>query len=354
VSQAARYAALDLLTTLTLVVQPDGAVVFANAAFEDQMRLSRRSAKQQTVFAWFEDAKPLREAMDAVHRNRVAASRFEAMLKRLQNDEALAVQVIVSLADGPHELLVEMIEATAQTRQEREERNADQLRSSKDLIRNLAHEIKNPLGGLRGAAQLLALELGPDSELLEYTQVIVGEADRLQSLVDRLLAPHRHAPQVGDVNIHDVCERVRALLLVEHPKGLAVKRDYDISLPDFRGDREQLIQAVLNLAQNAAQASALRIEAGDARIVFRTRVARQITIGKQRWRLALELHVEDNGPGVPPEIRDRLFFPLVSGREGGTGLGLHLAQHIVQTHSGLIDCESQPGRTDFCITLPLP
>jgi two-component system, NtrC family, nitrogen regulation sensor histidine kinase GlnL len=306
------------------------------------------------VFDWFDDASRLREALEAVHKNRVAASRFEAQLQRQPHDELLAVQVIVSMADGAHELLVEMIEATAQTRQEREERNADQLRSSKDLIRNLAHEIKNPLGGLRGAAQLLALELGPESDLLEYTQVIVGEADRLQSLVDRLLAPHRHAPVVGDVNIHDVCERVRALLLVEYPKRLQVKRDYDISLPDFRGDREQLIQAVLNLAQNAAQALAERIEAGDACIVLKTRVTRQVTIGKQRWRLALELHVEDNGPGVPPEIRDRLFFPLVSGREGGTGLGLHLAQTIAQAHQGMIDCESQPGRTDFRITLPLP
>lgn len=350
-----RYAALDLLTTLTLVVQPDGAVVFANAAFEDQMRLSRRTAQRVNVFDWFESgAQALREALEAVHVNRVAASRFEAVLRRHPHDEALPVWVSVSVAAGPQELLLEMVEASAQARQEREERNADQLRSSKDLIRNLAHEIKNPLGGLRGAAQLLALELGPSSDLLEYTQVIVGEADRLQGLVDRLLAPHRHAPQVGDVNIHEVCERVRALLLIEYPKGLAVQRDYDISLPDFRGDREQLIQAVLNLAQNAAQALSARIEAGDARIVFKTRVARQVTIGKTRWRLALELHVEDNGPGVPPEIRDRLFFPLVSGREGGTGLGLHLAQTIVQAHQGLIDCESQPGRTDFRITLPLP
>ncbi|MFN4115462.1 MAG: nitrogen regulation protein NR(II) [Inhella sp.] len=351
---ASRYAALDLLTTLALVVHPDGAVVFANAAFEDQMRLSRRAAMQLSVFGWFEDSARLREALDAVHANRVAASRFEATLLRQPNEEPLAVQVIVAQTDRGNELLIEMIEATAQSRQEREERNADQLRSSKDLIRNLAHEIKNPLGGLRGAAQLLALELGPESDLLEYTEVIVGEADRLQSLVDRLLAPHRHAPQVGDVNIHEVCERVRALLLIEYPKGLSVQRDYDISLPDFRGDREQLIQAVLNLAQNAAQALVERIAAGDAGIVLRTRVARQVTIGKQRWRLALELHVEDNGPGVPTEIRDRLFFPLVSGREGGTGLGLHLAQTIVQAHQGLIDCESQPGRTDFRITIPLP
>ncbi|MBY0235505.1 MAG: PAS domain-containing sensor histidine kinase, partial [Burkholderiaceae bacterium] len=131
-------------------------------------------------------------------------------------------------------------------------------------------------------------------------------------------------------------------------------RDYDTSLPDFRGDREQLIQAVLNIVQNAAQALQARIQAGDACIFLRTRVARQVTIGKQRWRLALELHVEDNGPGIPAEIRDRIFFPLVSGREGGSGLGLTLAQTIAQQHQGMLDCESEPGRTDFRMTLPLP
>ena len=139
---------------------------------------------------------------------------------------------------------------------------------------------------------------------------------------------------MGDVNIHEVCERVRALILAEFPRGLTVERDYDTSIPEFRGDREQLIQAVLNIAHNAAQALAERIAAGDAQLVFRTRIARQVTFGKQRYRLALELHVMDNGPGVPDSIRDRIFFPLVSGREGGSGLGLTLAQTFVQQHHG--------------------
>ncbi len=349
------WSAFDLLTTLVLVVRPTGDVLFANAAFEDQMRLSRLSAQRQQLFDWFTNAAQLRESLSAVHQNRVAASRFEAVLQRVPSDELLPVQVLVSAGAGPDELLVEMIEAAQQTRHEREERSLDQVRSSKDLIRNLAHEIKNPLGGLRGAAQLLALELGPDNELTEYTEVIVHEADRLQLLVDRLLAPHRHAPQMGDVNIHQVCERVRAPLLVEYPRGLTVQRDYDTSLPDFRGDREQLIQAVLNIAQNAALALLPQMQKGEAALItMRTRVARQVTLGKQRWKLALELHIEDNGPGVQAEIRDRLFFPLVSGREGGTGLGLHLAQTIVQAHQGLVDFESAPGKTDFRITLPLP
>ena len=220
-------------------------------------------------------------------------------------------------------------------------------------MRNLAHEIKNPLGGIRGAAQLLQMELA-SPELAEYTQVIVHEADRLQSLVDRLLAPHRQAQRVGDVNIHEVCERVRSLVLLEYPQGLRVQRDYDTSIPEFRGDREQLIQALLNIVQNAAQALSGRIAAGDAEIVLRTRVARQVTLGRQRYRLALELHVIDNGPGVPAAIADRIFYPLVSGRDGGSGLGLTLAQTFVQQHHGLIECDSQPGRTDFRILIPLP
>jgi len=227
------------------------------------------------------------------------------------------------------------------------------VQANKELIRNLAHEIKNPLGGIRGAAQLLQMEV-ESKDLSEYAQVIIHEADRLQALVDRLLAPHRRPHVVADMNIHEVCERVRALILAEFPRGLALERDYDTSIPDFRGDREQLIQAVLNIAHNAALALAERRAIGDARIVLRTRIARQVTLGKQRYRLALELHVEDNGPGIPEAIRDRIFYPLVSGREGGSGLGLTLAQTFVSQHQGTIDCESEPGRTLFRITMPLP
>jgi two-component system nitrogen regulation sensor histidine kinase GlnL len=248
---------------------------------------------------------------------------------------------------------VELLPLELQTRQDREERLIDQAQANKELIRNLAHEIKNPLGGIRGAAQLLQMEV-ESKDLIEYTQVIIHEADRLQVLVDRLLAPHRRPHVVGDVNIHEVCERVRSLILAEFPKGLRMVRDYDTSIPEFRGDREQLIQAVLNIVHNAAQALADRVAEGDAEIVLRTRINRQVTFGKQRYRLALELHVIDNGPGIPEEIKDRLFFPLVSGRDGGSGLGLNLAQTFVQQHHGLIECDSVPGRTDFKILIPLP
>jgi two-component system nitrogen regulation sensor histidine kinase GlnL len=159
---------------------------------------------------------------------------------------------------------------------------------------------------------------------------------------------------VGDVNIHEVCERVRALILAEFPKGLKVVRDYDISIPEFRGDREQLIQAVLNISHNAAQALQERMAQGDAQITLKSRILRQVTFGKQRYRLALELHVIDNGPGVPDSIKDRIFFPLISGRDGGSGLGLTLAQTFVQQHHGMIECDSEPGCTDFKILIPLP
>jgi two-component system nitrogen regulation sensor histidine kinase GlnL len=226
------------------------------------------------------------------------------------------------------------------------------VEANKQLMRNLAQEIKNPLGGIRGAAQLLEFEL-PEKSLREYTQVIIKESDRLQTLVDRLLAPHRHAHTTELINLHEALERVRSLVLAEFPRGLKVVRDYDISIPDIRGDREQLIQAVLNIVHNAAHALSERIAEGDAQIVLKTRINRQVTFGKKRYRLALELHVVDNGPGIPEEIKDRLFFPLVSGRDGGSGLGLNLAQTFVQQHHGLIECDSESGRTDFRIVIPL-
>ncbi len=188
----------------------------------------------------------------------------------------------------------------------------------------------------------------------EYTQVIIKEADRLQTLVDRLLAPHRRPHIVGDVNIHEVCERVRSLIVAEFPSGLTIKRDYDLSVPEFRGDKEQLIQAVLNIAHNAAQALSERIKTGDAELILQTRVARQVTLAKVRYRLALDLHIIDNGPGIPSDIQERIFYPLVSGREGGSGLGLTLAQTFMQQHMGVIECESRPGCTDFRILIPLP
>lgn len=358
-TDAATWATLDLLGTLVAVVDADGRCLFVNSSFEDSVGTSRRSLMRRSLLDWLVEPKPLQDILTSVARDEFATGRFDGWLKRGllgggSTAEPLPVHVFVVPTAVVGQFLVEMVEIRQQTRQDREERALDQAQATKELIRNLAHEIKNPLGGIRGAAQLLAMEIEDRPDLGDYTQVIVQEADRLQQLVDRLLAPHRQAKVVGDVNIHEVCERVRLLILSEYPRGLEIVRDYDASLPEFRGDLEQLIQAVLNIMRNAAQALAERMEQGDARIVLRTRALRQVTVGKQRWRLALELHIEDNGPGVPEAIQDRIFFPLVTGRDGGSGLGLPLAQSIVQQHHGTIECDSAPGRTVFKILIPLP
>jgi two-component system, NtrC family, nitrogen regulation sensor histidine kinase GlnL len=357
-----------------------GHCLWVNSACENSIGLSRRALQRSSVFDWLVDPAPLRDTLLMVARNDVASGRFDALLKRQPvGAPELPVHVIISLMDGGQRVLIEMIEIEQQTRLDREERTHSLAQANKELVRNLAHEIKNPLGGIRGAAQLVAMEVGrlpgtrkddrlprgtatvpgeqgalSPRELGEYAQIIIKEADRLQALVDRLLAPHRRPQVVADVNIHEVCERVRSLLLAEFPRGLQVARDYDVSIPEFRGDREQLIQAVLNIAHNATQALAERIADGDAQLMLRTRVARQATFGRQRFRLALELHIEDNGPGVPEAIRERIFHPLVSGRDGGSGLGLTLAQTFVQQHHGAIECDSVPGRTLFKILIPLP
>ena len=343
--------AFDLLATLVAVVRVDGKVVFANSALEDVLGVSKRHIIGVSLSQYFVKPAGFESVLKGAQTNAFAVMRYDAHLHRPLMD-SLPVHVIVAPTDNNNEVLVELLPLEQQARLEREDRLIDQAQANKELIRNLAHEIKNPLGGIRGAAQLLQMEVA-GRDLVDYTQVIVHEADRLQLLVDRLLAPHRRPHVVGGVNIHEVCERVRSLVLAEFPRGLKVVRDYDISIPDIRGDREQLIQAVLNIVHNAAHALSERIAQGDAQIVLKTRINRQVTFGKKRYRLALELHVVDNGPGIPEEIKDRLFFPLVSGRDGGSGLGLNLAQTFVQQHHGLIECDSESGRTDFRIVIPL-
>jgi two-component system nitrogen regulation sensor histidine kinase GlnL len=374
---AQRYEAFDQLATMVAIARSDGHCLLANSTLENALAVSRRALLRGSVLDWFIDPLPMRETLLALQRNEVTSGRFEAQLKRAPLGSAEPLLVRVSQMDIEDWALLEIVEIEQQTRQDREERALGLAQANKELLRNLAHEIKNPLGGIRGAAQLLEMELnsrptgmlrvrsvashgirpsrsGAARGLSEYTQVIIHEADRLQALVDRLLAPHRKPHVVGDVNIHEVCERVRLLILAEFPQGLEVQRDYDTSIPEFRGDREQLIQAVLNIVRNATEALGEQIAAGSARLILRSRIARQVTIGKHRFRLALELHIQDNGPGVPESIRDRIFHPLVSGRDGGSGLGLTLAQTFVQQHQGTIEFDSAPGRTNFKILIPLP
>lgn len=339
---------LDLLATAVVILDQELRVVHINQPAEVLFGASSRLLEGSYLLEVLDVAEEVEEML-----NQASSQMFES--KRLQCDWQLPMRgsveldstVSVHLEEEGVVLSLELREIAQQRKADREVHQADLTHANKELLRNLAHEIKNPLGGVRGAAQLLDREL-PSDELREYTQVIIKEADRLQGLVDQMLAPHRRLRVMESVNIHEVCERVRSLMLAEFPEGLVIKRDYDISIPDLRGDREQLIQVVLNVVRNAAEALA-----GEGEIVLCSRIARQVTISKKRCRLALDLHVIDNGPGIPEELRERVFYPLVSGRPQGHGLGLTLAQSYVHQHGGLIDVESRPGRTDFLIRIPI-
>ncbi len=352
IESALDYNGLDLLTTAVLVVDAAGGVGFVNQAAELMLDASRRHLIGQPAHHLFVDELLLDQLLHAARTADLGQQRQLAELRRPQR-APVTVQVTASslyYANAP--LLLELLEYEQQLRLSREERQLGLSEANRQLLRNLAHEIKNPLGGIRGAAQLLEREL-PSYEQREFTRVIISEADRLQVLVDRLLAPHRQPRVVAEFSVHEVCERVRAVILAEFPSGLEVRRDYDASMPMSRGDREQLIQAVLNIVRNAAQALTDRIALGDAQIVLRTRVARHVSIARRHVRIAAELMIIDNGPGIADELMEWVFYPLVSGRVDGTGLGLTLAQAFVLQNEGSIDFESRPGRTVFRVLLPL-
>ena len=249
-------------------------------------------------------------------------------------------------APGAPKILVELVRLDRHHQITREERLLTQIAYARNLVRRLGHEIKNPLGGLRGAAQLLESEL-PDAALREYTAVIIREADRLTNLVDRMIGPRRLLRLVP-VNIHEVTERVRTLVSAETPASIVVERDYDPSIPELAADPELLIQAMLNIARNAVHALGER-----GRIALRTRVQRQVSIGTRQHRLMCRIDVADDGPGIPDDLVDSMFYPLVSGRDGGAGLGLSIAQSLVYEHGGIIECTSRPGDTTFSILLPM-
>ncbi|MEO8142647.1 MAG: nitrogen regulation protein NR(II) [Betaproteobacteria bacterium] len=348
----ARFPGLELLATAVAVLDGEYVVRYTNPAAENLLGAGAKSLVGQPFPALFSDGAALQVMLAdalAVH----WSYRAQTAAYERAGREPLPLSCLVAPIDLPDaQLLVELRPIQEQLRQEREERLLDQQETTRELLRNLAHEIKNPLGGLRGSAQLLEREL-ERPELREYTQVIIKEADRLQVLLDRLLTPRRTV-QLAAVNIHEVLERVRSLVQAEFPNAISVLRNYDPSVPDLAGDIEQLIQAVLNVVRNAAQALLSGANGGrGGTIVLRTRSARQVTIARQRHKLALELQVIDDGPGVPEEIRDRAFNPLVSGREGGSGIGLALVQAYVQNHGGVVEFDSRPGRTVFTLLLPL-
>lgn len=340
------HAGLDLLATAVVVLDGEQRVLHLNPAAEQLLDASLNHALGEPFAAMFAEGVEFADLLAHSLADGRGLVDPVLVLTRLGHEPHAYNCIVTPVESGEARLVIELRQIEQQLRIEREAQRITQAEANRELIRNLAHEIKNPLGGLRGSAQLLERELDR-ADLREYTQVIIKEADRLQRLMDRLLSPGR-MPHVTTVNIHEVCERVRSLILAEFPEGIRIRRNYDASLPEFQGDREQLIQALLNIVRNAAQALGGR---GEIELV--TRVARQVTLAKTHHRLALELRVIDNGPGIPPSIRDKVFFPLVSGRDGGTGLGLTLAQNFVQHHRGVIEVDSQPGRTCFRIVLPL-
>ena len=345
---AATYPGLDLLAAAVLMLRSDERVTYVNPAAENLFELSRPKFIGHTPRELFGECAGLENAVAKAVMSGASYTEQEIELG-VSGRNRLHLTCTVSPVDT-HDaaLLVEFRHIDQQLKIAREERLLEQQQANRDLIRSLAHEIKNPLGGIRGAAQLLEGELDRP-QLSEYTQVIIGEADRLQSLVNRLLAPNR-LPTYKRTNIHEILVRVRSLVRAEFPM-LRMDSDFDISIPEFEADSEQLTQVALNIVRNAAQA----VSAGtiDPQIRLETRIARGVTLAKKRHKLALALSIADNGPGVPPEIRDKIFYPLVSGREGGSGLGLTIAQTFVAQHNGTIEWTSTPGQTVFRILLPL-
>ncbi|ODC04520.1 PAS domain-containing sensor histidine kinase [Terasakiispira papahanaumokuakeensis] len=342
---------LDNLTTAVLLLDGDHMTIeYLNPAAEMLLAASLARVKHQPLASLFQEADqrldPLQEAVDSGH----PFTKRESELQ-LHNGDTITVDYTVTpLSEHQQtQLIVEIDPRDRLLRISREEDIFSKQETVRVLVRGMAHEIKNPLGGIRGAAQLLERAL-PDESLHDYTRVIIEEADRLRNLVDRMLGP-RTLPDMQLLNIHAVLERVYALAEAEFGERVQLIRDYDPSLPELTGDQEQLIQAVLNIVRNGIQAIT---ESGqtNGRIRLQTRARRQFTLGMSRHRLVCQVRIIDNGPGIPSEILEKIFYPMVSGRAEGTGLGLTIAQSVVQQHGGLIECISHPGRTEFSLLLP--
>ena len=343
-------AAYDLLSTAVLLLDVQGRVDYANTAAEELFGISRRhlAGKDLEALLGHDDGLQAR-LMEAMQ------GKFGILRQPLQvirGSSSVPVNVsVVPLRNEAWAALVEVRVVEQHALLDRNQQLGKEVAAQRETLRNLAHEVKNPLGGIRAAAQLLESELS-DPGLQEYTTVVIAEADRLAHLVDRLIAPQGATLRKAPLNIHEICERVRMLVGSEFAT-VSIKRDYDASLPELVGDFARLLQAVLNIARNAAQALTENPGIDEPQLIFRTRVARQVLLSDQQAPLAVVLSLIDNGPGVPPDILDKVFHPLVTGRAAGTGLGLSLAQEFVLQHGGVLECDSRPGHTEFRMILPL-
>lgn len=340
---------LENISTGIVGLDADLRVRFLNPAAEAMLEMSNARVAGQRADALIAMPQTWVETLQQACREKHAIVRRGLTLHLHNGSETQVDLVVTPLQDGgPLALLAELQAIDRLLRISREESLINAQEVTRSVIRGLAHEIKNPLGGIRGAAQLLAREL-PQGELHEYTEIIIREADRLRDLVDRLLGPNTK-PSLEPLNIHEILEHVCQLIRAEAGGKLQLEKDYDPSLPDIQGDRPQLIQAVLNVMRNAMEVLSTQT---DARVRVVSRSQRQFTIGSKRHRLVCRVDIIDNGPGVPDELTHSLFVPMVSGRANGSGLGLSISQSIINRHGGLLNCASEPGNTCFSIYLPM-
>lgn len=342
------FALLDQLSTAVMLLDDGLRIVYLNAAAEQlfSASMSRTLGKKLVQIVNLSDAL-LARLSEAIESGQPLTDRQAVIEPHGQEAKVVDVAISPQLTDNQQRgLLIEMDALDRPLRIARDEAILAQQEHARSLLRGLAHEIKNPLGGLRGAAQLLEKQLD-DPDLHDYTNIIIQEADRLRALIDRMLGPvTRPAREV--VNIHEVLEHVRKITHVGAPTNVSISFDYDPSIPEFYSDRDRLVQVLLNIAGNAINAIG---ESGE--IVFRSRVISNFTIGTQRHPLVAAIEIRDDGPGVPDELLDQIFYPMVSGTDIGTGLGLSIAQSIMNQIGGLIECRSEPGNTIFTVLIPL-
>ncbi len=342
---------LENLTTAVLAFDVGLQLQYMNTAAETLIEASDRQLHGLHIDELFREEPPSTEHLQQALSNATSYTKREAKLQLPNGSTLTADYTVTPVTENGHTiLLMELQPRDRLLRITREETIKTRQETAKILVRGLAHEIKNPLGGIRGAAQLLAREL-PDESLKDYTNVIIEEADRLRNLVDRMLGPIK-PPQLAEVNIHEVLERVCSLIDAETGGHMTLTRNYDPSIPPISADAEQLIQATLNIVRNAMQAISQHMPLSDGNITLKTRIMRQFTIGNIRHRLICRLDIIDNGPGIPADMLENMFYPMISGRADGTGLGLSIAQSIISRHSGAITCESEPGKTVFSLFIP--
>ena len=349
---------LDNLNTAVVLLDSNLCVLCLNPAAEMLLGVSSHKITSKPIEQLLVDADVVSAIKETLASNHPFTQRERTI--RIHKHEAivdLSVQPIQS-DNNDKRLLIEFNQLDRHLRISREENLLAQHQTVQALLRSMAHEVKNPLGGIRGAAQLLEREL-KSPELAEYTQVIIGEADRLKKLVNRMLGPNA-LPNRTMVNIHSVTERVRSLLKADKSRDVKIYFDYDPSIPEIEIDPEHLIQAVLNIVRNAAQAlseQAIKVDENghekEKKITIKTRVLRRFNIAHKHYKLVAKMDIIDNGPGISEHMQERIFMPLITGRAEGTGLGLSIAQSLVSQNGGLIECHSRPGKTVFSLLLPI-